>query len=59
LDDHLWELTPLEHVFLYSHKLFHEAAVEWVISTNQPLQFVKHLSFKKMIDVVSCATNCV
>ncbi|KIK73801.1 hypothetical protein PAXRUDRAFT_106502, partial [Paxillus rubicundulus Ve08.2h10] len=50
---HVWEFTPLEHVVPYSHKLFHEAAVEWVISTNQPLQSVKHPSFKKMINVAS------
>ncbi|KIK78966.1 hypothetical protein PAXRUDRAFT_162592, partial [Paxillus rubicundulus Ve08.2h10] len=47
---------------LYSHKLFHEAAVEWVISTIykwQPLWSVEHPSFKKMIYVVSHATNGV
>ncbi|KAF9220288.1 hypothetical protein BS17DRAFT_715289, partial [Gyrodon lividus] len=59
LDDHLQDVTPTEHVVTYSQNLFPEAAVEWLISTNQPIQTVKHLSFKKMINIASCATNGV
>jgi hypothetical protein len=35
LDDHVRELAPTERVVPYSDKLFREAAVEWLISTNQ------------------------
>ena len=35
LDDHVQEVAPTERVVPYSHKLFREAAVEWLITTNQ------------------------
>ncbi|KIK92390.1 hypothetical protein PAXRUDRAFT_147465 [Paxillus rubicundulus Ve08.2h10] len=59
LDDHVREVAPMEHVIPYSDKLLHEAVVEWLISTNQPIQAVDHPSFKKMIDVASHATKGV
>lgn len=35
LDDHVKEIELGEQVVPYSDKLFREAAVEWLISTNQ------------------------
>ncbi|KAF9226058.1 hypothetical protein BS17DRAFT_697772, partial [Gyrodon lividus] len=35
LDDHVWEIGPGEHILPYTDKLFCEAAVEWLITTNQ------------------------
>ncbi|KIK77156.1 hypothetical protein PAXRUDRAFT_167663, partial [Paxillus rubicundulus Ve08.2h10] len=34
LDEHVWEIEPGEYVLPYMDKLFHVAAVEWLI-TNQ------------------------
>ncbi|KIK76068.1 hypothetical protein PAXRUDRAFT_171004 [Paxillus rubicundulus Ve08.2h10] len=59
LDDHVREIEPGKHVVPYSNKHFREAAVEWLISTNQPLQAVDHPSFKKMIYIASQATKGV
>ncbi|KAF8838872.1 hypothetical protein BDN67DRAFT_906583, partial [Paxillus ammoniavirescens] len=53
LDEHVREIKPGEHVLPYTDKLFHEAAVEWLITTNQPIQAVDHPSFRKMIDIAS------
>lgn len=35
LDPHLHEVQPHEHVLPYSDKLFREAAIKWLASTNQ------------------------
>lgn len=35
LDPHLHEVQPREHVLPYSDKLFREAAIKWLASTNQ------------------------
>ncbi|KAF9229375.1 hypothetical protein BS17DRAFT_688220, partial [Gyrodon lividus] len=43
----------------YTDKLFHEAAVEWLITTNQPIQAIDHPSFRKMINIASQATKGV
>ncbi|KAG1720187.1 uncharacterized protein EDB91DRAFT_1257104 [Suillus paluster] len=59
LDPHLHKVQPCEHVLPYSDKLFREAAIEWLASTNQPIQAVDHPSFKKMIDTASRATTGV
>ncbi|KAG1848409.1 hypothetical protein C8R48DRAFT_614931, partial [Suillus tomentosus] len=57
LDPHLHEVQPGKHVLPYSDKLFREAAIEWLASTNQPIQAFDHPSFKKMIDTASRATT--
>ncbi|KAG1893064.1 uncharacterized protein F5891DRAFT_963511, partial [Suillus fuscotomentosus] len=56
LDPHLHEVQLGKHVLPYSDKLFREATIKWLTSTNQPIQAVDHLSFKKMIDTASWAT---
>ncbi|KAF9220281.1 hypothetical protein BS17DRAFT_715136, partial [Gyrodon lividus] len=59
LDEHVREVKPSKHVVPYSNQLFREAAVEWLICTNQPIQAMDHPSFKKMVNVASHATNRV
>ncbi|KAG1858323.1 hypothetical protein C8R48DRAFT_606644, partial [Suillus tomentosus] len=58
LDDHMHKRLPkVEHVLLYTDQLFCEAATEWLISTDQPIQVLEHPSFHLMIHVASWATN--
>ncbi|PCH39189.1 hypothetical protein WOLCODRAFT_55268, partial [Wolfiporia cocos MD-104 SS10] len=60
LDSHLQErLPPKERVIPYSDVLFREAAVEWLVATDQPIQALEHLSFKSMIEIAARATNGV
>ena len=35
LDQHLQKIAPAEHSIQYSDGLFHEATVEWIVSTDQ------------------------
>ncbi|KAG2056701.1 hypothetical protein BDR06DRAFT_1005615 [Suillus hirtellus] len=35
------------------------AAIEWLIATDQPIQALEHPKFKEMIDMASCATQGV
>ncbi|KAF8960961.1 hypothetical protein BDZ97DRAFT_1665051, partial [Flammula alnicola] len=59
LDPHLEERQPRERTIPYSDALFREAAVEWLVSTDQPIQAFEHPSFKKMIDIAARATHGV
>ncbi|RDB14951.1 putative AC transposase [Hypsizygus marmoreus] len=59
LDPHLRDVPPKERTIPYSDKLFREAAIEWLIATDQPLQALEHPKFIEMIDVASRATNGV
>ncbi|KAJ7176397.1 hypothetical protein C8R43DRAFT_827557, partial [Mycena crocata] len=43
----------------YSDELFREAAVEWLIATDQPIRALTHPKFKKMIDIAARATKGV
>ncbi|TFY82656.1 hypothetical protein EWM64_g1349 [Hericium alpestre] len=57
LDSHLQKMPPAEHVVPYSDKVFHEAAIEWLIVTDQPISALEHLDFIKMINIAAQATN--
>ena len=35
LDPHLWEKPQRERIILYTDKLFCDAAIEWLVSTDQ------------------------
>ncbi|KAI0037709.1 hypothetical protein FA95DRAFT_1506641, partial [Auriscalpium vulgare] len=59
IDSHLQEKPAKERVIPYSDRLFREAAIQWLIETNQPIQALEHPSFKNMIDIASRATNGV
>ncbi|KAG2074081.1 hypothetical protein BDR04DRAFT_1008948, partial [Suillus decipiens] len=43
----------------YSDKLFKQAAIKWLVATDQPIQALDHPKFQDMIDVASRATNGV
>ncbi|KAG1784395.1 uncharacterized protein HD556DRAFT_1201395, partial [Suillus plorans] len=59
LDAHLCEPQPKEQIIPYSDAIFCEAAIEWLIETDQPIDALNHKSFKYMIDVAARATNGV
>ncbi|KAH7884277.1 hypothetical protein F5I97DRAFT_1792655, partial [Phlebopus sp. FC_14] len=59
LDDHVRKIIPSEWIILYLDKLFQEVVIEWLISTNQSIQAIDYLSFRNMIEIVSCATKGV
>ncbi|KAJ6618035.1 hypothetical protein B0H10DRAFT_1796135, partial [Mycena sp. CBHHK59/15] len=57
LDPHLKEKP--ERVVPYSDQLFLDAAVEWLIGTDQPLDALDHPKFREMIDVAARAQDGV
>ncbi|KAH9954159.1 hypothetical protein BC827DRAFT_1088143, partial [Russula dissimulans] len=59
LDHNLCEKKVSEQVIPYSDKHFCQAAVEWLVATDQPIQALEHPKFKMLIDVASRATNGV
>ncbi|KAG1792995.1 uncharacterized protein HD556DRAFT_1213692, partial [Suillus plorans] len=59
LDTHLREPQPKEQIIPYSDAIFREAAIEWLIETDQPIDALNHKSFRYMIDVAARATNGV
>lgn len=52
LDSHL---VPKDRVVQYSDSAFREAAIRWLINTDQPIHALQHPDFKMMIDVASRA----
>ncbi|KAG1764932.1 hypothetical protein EDD22DRAFT_775576, partial [Suillus occidentalis] len=59
INAHLTERKLDERVIPYSDKLFKQAAIEWLVATDQPIQALEHPKFKEMVDIASCATNGV
>ncbi|KIM87795.1 hypothetical protein PILCRDRAFT_63181, partial [Piloderma croceum F 1598] len=59
INSHLTERKLSEQVIPYSDKQFKKAAIEWLVSTDQPIQALEHPKFKEMIDIASRATNGV
>ncbi|KAG1787686.1 uncharacterized protein HD556DRAFT_1246539, partial [Suillus plorans] len=59
LDNHLREPPKADRVLPYTDQLFCEAATEWLISTDQPIQALEHPSFHLMIHVASRSTHGV
>ncbi|KAG1877868.1 hypothetical protein DFJ58DRAFT_644237, partial [Suillus subalutaceus] len=59
ITSHLTERKIAERVVLYSDSLFKQAAIEWLVATDQPIQAFEHPKFKEMIDVAARATNGV
>ncbi|KAJ7234224.1 hypothetical protein C8J57DRAFT_1089980, partial [Mycena rebaudengoi] len=57
LDPHL--RNKPEHVVAYTDRLFLDAALEWLIATDQPVAALEHPKFKTMIDIAACATEGV
>jgi transposase InsO family protein len=56
LDRDLRERKLSDRVLPYSDKLFRQAAIEWLVATDQPIQALEHPHFKEMIDIASRAT---
>ncbi|KAF8587534.1 hypothetical protein K439DRAFT_1309410, partial [Ramaria rubella] len=59
LTDHFGPVPPAEIVILYSDERFKQAAMEWLIATDQPIQALEHPKFVEMIDVAAWAKNGV
>ncbi|KAE9388934.1 hypothetical protein BT96DRAFT_835590, partial [Gymnopus androsaceus JB14] len=59
VDPHLEEKPEVKLTVAYSDATFHEAAIEWLVSTDQPIDALEHPSFHKMIDIASRATHGV
>jgi hypothetical protein len=59
LEQHLSEQTVTERVVPYSDSLFRQAAIEWIVATDQPLRALEHLQFKEMINIAARATKGV
>ncbi|KAG0700114.1 hypothetical protein DFH29DRAFT_807956, partial [Suillus ampliporus] len=57
LNAHLSEKKPKDHIVPYSDALFCEAAIEWLIETDQPIDALNHKSFRYMINTAARATN--
>ncbi|GJJ10728.1 hypothetical protein Clacol_004955 [Clathrus columnatus] len=52
ISDHFSSTPPKAVVMPYSHSLFKQVALEWLIASNQPIQAFEHPKFKEMINVV-------
>ncbi|KAF8179097.1 hypothetical protein K438DRAFT_1604216, partial [Mycena galopus ATCC 62051] len=59
LDNHLRDIPPKERVIPYSHESFRQAAIEWLVATDQPIDCLEHPKFRDMIDIASRAKDGV
>ncbi|KAJ3818135.1 hypothetical protein F5880DRAFT_1491866 [Lentinula raphanica] len=57
LDAHLEQKTGIKYTVPYSSTLFCEAAVEWLVRTDQPIDALEHPSFHHMIEIASRAPS--
>ncbi|PCH45151.1 hypothetical protein WOLCODRAFT_124596, partial [Wolfiporia cocos MD-104 SS10] len=57
LDPHLRKRS--ECIPPYSHLAFRQATIEWLVSTDQPLQALEHPAFRNMIQIAARATTGV
>ncbi|KAF9034600.1 hypothetical protein BJ165DRAFT_1318461, partial [Panaeolus papilionaceus] len=57
LDPHTVSVGPTERVIPYSDSVFRDAAIQWLVETNQPIQALDHPCFKEMISIAARATN--
>ncbi|KAF6759595.1 hypothetical protein DFP72DRAFT_806404 [Ephemerocybe angulata] len=59
LDGHVKPIPPKPTIIKYSDAIFQEAAEDWLIITNQPLDALSHPKFQYMVDVASRALDGV
>ncbi|KAK6969475.1 putative AC transposase [Favolaschia claudopus] len=59
LDQHLREKPEQEVIIPYSDALFREAAIEWLVATDQPIDALENPKFVNMIDIAARAKNGV
>ncbi|KAH6891616.1 hypothetical protein BKA70DRAFT_1028515, partial [Coprinopsis sp. MPI-PUGE-AT-0042] len=57
LDTHLEERPQQE--IAYSDAIFEQAAIEWLIATDQPVQAMEHPKFRNMIHIAARVTRGV
>ncbi|KAI0284437.1 hypothetical protein BC826DRAFT_878393, partial [Russula brevipes] len=57
IDPHLVEKPQKQSVVPYSNAIFQGAAIEWLVSTDQPIQALQHPSFQNMVHIAARATN--
>ncbi|KIJ48979.1 hypothetical protein M422DRAFT_77883, partial [Sphaerobolus stellatus SS14] len=55
--EHFSRAPPMGHVIPYSDELFQQAAIVWLIATNQLIQALEHLKFKELINIASRGKN--
>ncbi|KAE9382730.1 hypothetical protein BT96DRAFT_743779, partial [Gymnopus androsaceus JB14] len=49
IDDHAVPLPRKEWVLPYSDELFQQAAIEWLIETDQPISALEHPRFRRLV----------
>ncbi|THH18798.1 hypothetical protein EUX98_g8896 [Antrodiella citrinella] len=59
LDGNLRPLPEREHIQKYTDRAFREAAIAWLIETDQPLSALDHPKFKAMIELAARSTDGV
>ncbi|KAJ3011030.1 hypothetical protein NUW54_g2304 [Trametes sanguinea] len=59
LDEHLVEKPVRERTVRYTDDVFRQAALEWLVATDQPLQALEHPSFRNMVQIAAQATEGV
>ncbi|KAF8574103.1 hypothetical protein K439DRAFT_1373364 [Ramaria rubella] len=59
LTDHFGPAPPAEIIIPYSDEQLKQAAMEWLIATDQPIQALEHPKFVEMIEVAARAKNSV
>ncbi|KAF8174372.1 hypothetical protein BJ912DRAFT_858516, partial [Pholiota molesta] len=59
VDGHFKVAAPEDKPEPYSDHLFKEAAIQWLIETDQPLRAFEHEAFKNMIAIAARATKGV
>ncbi|KAI9441106.1 hypothetical protein F5148DRAFT_988976, partial [Russula earlei] len=53
VDDHFHPTNPDDRPMPYSNEVFKEAALQWLIKTDQPIAAFEHPSFLNMINIAS------
>jgi hypothetical protein len=59
LNSHLQPMVSNEKVPDYSDMWFHNAAIQWLVNTNQPIAALEHPSYQHIINVAVRTTNGV
>ncbi|KIL57453.1 hypothetical protein M378DRAFT_63818, partial [Amanita muscaria Koide BX008] len=53
VDDHFHHINLEDKPIPYSDETFKEAAIQWLVETDQPLAVFEHPSFQRMIHIAS------
>ncbi|KAF8810031.1 hypothetical protein BYT27DRAFT_7034719, partial [Phlegmacium glaucopus] len=57
VDQHFEPVKPGDKPSPYSDKIFRDAAIQWLVQTDQPIQALKHPAFQEMIWIAVQATR--